>query len=127
MALIIGASFAKTVASPPESASIFYIYIPAIRDVTYAYDLHDGDRLTGKIEVAKDNKYGNEISGLSNQEVDFIVDVPNRMYLSHKSLESLREWGLVSEGFYLKVNLDKAVVSGKEISIFTKRDVSYEL
>lgn len=126
MALEIGASIRNALPGiSPESASSFYL--PAIVDVVFAYDLNERDKLIGKIEVAKENKYGDEISGLANEEVEFIISKPDRMYLSQKSFESLREWGLVSEGFYLKVTLDRAVVSGKEKTIFTKRDISYEL
>jgi len=120
MGLIVSGSVKKAVLWTPEKASPYFLYLD--RDFTGPYGIDKGDRLLGEIISVGETQY-NLIGELKGESIDFIFDSPDRIYISQDAYVKLREYGLVREGFWLEVKLVKAVVKGREVEIYTKRDI----
>lgn len=104
------------------TASNYYLELSP--DYLSAYDLGDRDTLEGEVVEIGDER-GHTVDDLLGADVSFVVvdSFPDRLYLSTEFFEELREWGFVSEGFWLSVTLTHAVSADERFAVYTKRDV----
>ena len=129
MALIIGGRYVYKyfVERKPADSSEFYISVESDY-LSQAYDLVDGDRVTGEITViagVKDKSFpalkGQQLTLILKKEVayDYLFiqkDDWNRLF---------REWGLVKAGYVVALKLKEVIrTSTKEkIALYAKTDV----
>jgi hypothetical protein len=100
------------------------LYLELNPDYLEAYDLGDGDKLVGKVEEIGEDRH-ETVEDLEATEVSFVLagGYTNRIFAEKGSFDEFREWGFISEGFWLSVRFEKAVRDGEEIEIYTKRDI----
>lgn len=128
MALIVSGYVTKQmipiVELSDDAAEYSNLYLELDPDYLEAYDLSDGDELIGEVvEVGEDRN--TTVDELEGTDVRFIMGggYTNRIFAEKGSFEEFREWGFISEGFWLSVRFEKAIRDGEKIDIYTKRDV----
>lgn len=128
MALIVSGFVTKQMIPIAESDSdeteYSNLYLELDPDYLEAYDLGDGDKLVGEVkEIGEDRNTTTE--ELEGTEVTFVLagGYTNRIFAEKGSFDEFREWGFISEGFWLSVRFEKAIKNGEERDIYTKRDV----
>ena len=124
MALVIKDEYVlEWLGGPPyllkDKASRFHVSVPT-RYLSEAYELKDGDEIEGEILEIGDVS---ELKGAKAKFILYTIILNDCLFFSKDFWEILREYGLVKGGFRISVRLEKAIKEGKEIPLYTKRDV----
>jgi hypothetical protein len=126
MALIIQSKITASFLNPPNTAPVCVEVNPKYLSKTY-YEIQKGSRIVGKVlELWVD---GDKVKGLEGLEVELIYGVgllSDELFFTPDFWNSLREFG-VTVGSVITLRLEKAIINGKEILLYPKRDVKWSI
>lgn len=124
MALLVSGYVTKQMMPLQDADEISDLYLELDSNYLDAYDLEDGDELIGEVEQIGEGRH-DQVEELTGTQVTFVLagGYTNRIFAEKGSFDEFREWGFISEGFWLSVRFEKAIRDGEEIDIYTKRDV----
>jgi|GEM_PF-1040956 hypothetical protein len=126
MALIVQSEIRKTFLNPPNTAPVYVYVNPKYLSETY-YELKSGSKVIGKVLELWVGK--NQMEGFEGLEIELIyskVLLFDALFFTPDAWNKLREFG-VTVGALITLRLEKAIVNGREILLYPKRDVKWSI
>ncbi len=126
MALIIQNIIRKSYLNPPNTAPVCVTVNPKYLSETY-YELKSGSRIVGKVLELWAGK--DRIEGLEDLEAELIYGkefLLDALFFTPAFWNSLREFG-VTVGALITLRLEKAIVNGRVILLYPRRDVKWSI